>query len=327
MKRWLLLLLNLLSLALFGLIFWWSGPTEIWQQLRAGDPLWLFIACLFHGFVSLISGIRLRVVAESVAGRPLGTWQQFYRLNMIARAWGIVLPRTVSTLGGKAVGLRALNLSLRRSVWSVMVDNLFDVLLLAAVALPALPYLQNQISLTTYFLLYSLTCLFLGLALWWGSQPGRLDFLLRWLRRIPWLAEKLKLTEETAVSLLPPPTITLHRHSKPDLFAQYRSGFECLCCGASRGVNGRSPPLPRHLPHHPTQPHHRRCPWWSGHRRLHLGWPTCAIRPSRQHSHHLRHRPPHLRHPLRPHLGWCQHSAHHQAHKTSQPTQNRVSSR
>jgi uncharacterized membrane protein YbhN (UPF0104 family) len=90
-----------------------------------------------------------------------------------------------------------------------MVDNAMDVLFLTAVTLPAIPFLQSLIPKSTYFLLCGVSITILAVALWWGSQPGRLNFLLRWLQHFPWLARRLNLEGETAVALLPPPAITL----------------------------------------------------------------------------------------------------------------------
>jgi uncharacterized membrane protein YbhN (UPF0104 family) len=157
----------------------------------------------------MLSGWRLQQIAQALAGHKLASWRRFYHLTMTVRALGLVLPRSVSALGGKSVGLVAFGLSLRRSLWAVMVDNLLDVLLLTAVTLPALPFLQNKINISTYLLLYVLSVIVLAGVLWWGSQPGRLNFLLAWLQHWPWLARKLKLEGETAIALLPPPRVSL----------------------------------------------------------------------------------------------------------------------
>jgi uncharacterized membrane protein YbhN (UPF0104 family) len=182
------------------------------------------------GIVGWLSAVRLRVIAQATIGQELASQRRFYQLTMIARAWGVVLPRSVATIGGKAVGLRGIGLSLRRSLWVVLVDNLLDVLLLTAVTLPAIPFIQNLISLSTYFILYAICVGLLAIALWWGSQPGRLDFLWHWFSRIPWLAQRLKLDGETAVSLLPAPRATLYAYLLTILlnttlaFATYATG-------------------------------------------------------------------------------------------------------
>ena len=208
MKRWLHICLNLLSLVLFGFILWWGGP-EAWEQLLAGDWRWLLAGLLLHGSVGMMSGLRLQYVAQAMGQRNLASWRQFYRLTMSVRALGLILPRSVSALGGKSVGLMAFGLSLRQSLWTVMVDNAMDVLFLTAVTLPAIPFLQAKITTVTYLSLCGLALLILAAALWWSSQPGRLNFLLEWTQRLPWLAQKLKLEGETTVALLPPPAITL----------------------------------------------------------------------------------------------------------------------
>lgn len=133
MKRWLRLALQLLSLALFGLVLWLGGP-EAWQQVLAGDRGNILVSFLLIGSATMLSATRLRLIADSVAGRELAPWHRFYYLNMTARALGPVVPRSLSTLAGKSVALRALGISLRRSVWIVVMDNLFDLGLLCVMA-------------------------------------------------------------------------------------------------------------------------------------------------------------------------------------------------
>ena len=145
MKRWLQLTLQLLSLVLFGIILWLGGP-EAWQQLLAGDREDILAAFLLIGLASMLSATRLRLMAHSVAGQELASWRRFYYLNMTARALGLVVPRSLSTVAGKSVALRTLGVSLKRSVWIVLMDNLFDLGLLGVLAVPALFFLRGGVS-------------------------------------------------------------------------------------------------------------------------------------------------------------------------------------
>ncbi len=204
MKRWGIWLLNILSLLLFGLILWWGGA-EAWQQLLQADKTAVFVAFVLHGAAGMVSGWRLRQVTVGIAPQSHASWRQFYYVNMTARALGLVLPRGLSTLGGKSVGIRALGIPLQRSLWAVMVDNLFDVGLLLLVALPALLFLQGRIGAGVYGL-GALLVVGVGTAVvWWGAHPERLAFALHGIQRWPWLAQRLKLGEETAVILFPSP--------------------------------------------------------------------------------------------------------------------------
>jgi uncharacterized membrane protein YbhN (UPF0104 family) len=209
-KRWLLLALQLLSLAFFGLILW-SGGMETWQQVLSGAAGDILVAFLLGGAANMLSATRLRLVAHSVAGRELASWRRFYYLNMTARALGLVVPRSLSTLGGKSVALRALGVSLKRAVWTVMMDNLFDLVLLGVLAVPALFFLKGGVSPGGFIALALGLTLTLAGGLWWATVAGRRLPLSRWLGRVPWLASALHLDLESATSDLLPTRSTALR--------------------------------------------------------------------------------------------------------------------
>lgn len=201
MKRWLRLLLQLLSLLLFGLILWWAGP-DAWRQVLTGDLKHVLIAFLLLSAATVLSATRLQLVTHSIADRRLAPWQHFYYLNMTARAIGLVIPRSISTFAGKPVGLRSLGLSLKRSVWAVLVDNLFDLILLSVLAIPALLYLGAQISAHVALALTLGLVLALTGGLWWATNGDRLHRLFKWVERVPHLAKMLPNTSEKATELL-----------------------------------------------------------------------------------------------------------------------------
>ena len=204
MKRWIHILLNILSLALFGLILWWGGP-EAWLQIL--DSRWqdVLIACLLYGFAGMVSAWRLQVSAESLTGHWVAHWRQFFYVNMTARALGLVLPRALSSLGGKSVGLRAFGIPLTRSIWIVMVDNLFDVLVLGVLTFPALLLFRDLVSPLNYYLLALVIMIVLALLLWWGILTRWLIILLTWIHHVPWLSKRIKLDAKTAETILPAP--------------------------------------------------------------------------------------------------------------------------
>jgi uncharacterized membrane protein YbhN (UPF0104 family) len=208
-KRWLRLALQLLSLALFGLILW-SGGVETWQEVLTGDRGDILVAFLLGGVANTLSATRLRLVAHSVAGRELASWRRFYYLNMTARALGLVMPRGLSTVGGKSVALRALGVSFRRAVWIVMLDNLFDLMLLGVLAVPGLLFLNGKVSSGGFIALAFGLILALAGGLWWATAIGQRLPLAGWLGRVPWLASVLHLDPESAaVDLLPTRSIAM----------------------------------------------------------------------------------------------------------------------
>ena len=129
MRRWLRLGLQIISLALFGIVFLWGGP-EAWAQVANGDRSYILISFMLLGIAGMVAALRLKIIACSVTGKNLASWSRFYYLNMTIRAIGLVMPRSLSILGGKSVALSTLGISLRRSIWIILLNNAFDVLLL-----------------------------------------------------------------------------------------------------------------------------------------------------------------------------------------------------
>lgn len=203
LKRALRIALQLLSLLIFGLILWWAGP-EPWLQIVNSDWRLLVVGLLVYGVVSVISALRLRIVAQALVADEVSSRRRFFYLSMSARVLGLILPRGISTLGGKSVGLRALGISLRRSIWIVLVDNLFDILTLGLAALPAIFFLQNQIGALFFVGLTVVLWALLALVLWLVIASGRLAPFFSWIfARLPWLSRRLQLDERIVDHLFP----------------------------------------------------------------------------------------------------------------------------
>lgn len=205
MNRWVRLGLLVVSLLLFGLILWWAGP-ETWQVVLRGDRTYFFTALLIYGMAGVASSSRLHWLTKAVSERKNIPWRRIYIVNWTARALGLVLPRSVSTIGGKAVALKALGVPLRQAVWIVFIDNAFDLLLLGLWVLPAVWWLQKQTQTWVFWLVLVLMVMVAGLLVWWGTQPGRLEPFLRQVRRFPRLTKWLNLDEN---SFIPTPAYAL----------------------------------------------------------------------------------------------------------------------
>lgn len=194
MKHWLQWALLLLSFGLFGVIIWYAGP-EPWRQLLLANRSILLIAFCIHGSASMVAAARLRFLSHSVLGTQQPPWRRFYYLTMSARALGLILPRTVSAIGGKTVGLRAMGVPLKYAVWIIVMDNMFDVALLSFVAVPALLFMQGVVGVMLFLLLVPASIGLLAILSWWLLRNNRLERLLDWLRRYPWLARRLDFGE------------------------------------------------------------------------------------------------------------------------------------
>lgn len=201
------LLIHLLGLVLLVGIIWWGGP-EAWRQVSQGEPGPIFIAFLLTGIANMLSAVRLKLVVQAASPTTPLPWRRIYYLTMVANTAGLVLPRSVSTVGGKSVGLKAMGVSVRRSVSTVFVDNAFDLFLLTPLVLPGFLYLQGRISGGGFFLMAGVICLGLAAVLWWALDKQRLEKLalrlenpsrLRFLARLP-LAQGVRLLPGRPVS-------------------------------------------------------------------------------------------------------------------------------
>lgn len=206
MKRWLRLLLQVLSLVVFGLILWLAGP-DAWRQVIAGNPTHVLTAFLLLSTATVLSTVRLQLVVQSLAGQRIGSLRRFYYLSMVARAVGLVIPRSVSIFAGKPVALSALGLSLKRAVWAVLLDNLFDLVLLGVLAIPALLFLGARVSAQAALVLVLGSGLAVTAGLW--SVTGGVAFLrfIGWVERMSFLSAIFpRRAEKAAHPLLRRPT-------------------------------------------------------------------------------------------------------------------------
>ncbi len=197
MKKWVRLSLQILSLLLFVAILWWAGP-DAWLQMLHSNLQMLLLFFLVYGAAGVISATRFRLMTQSLTGKWCASWRQFYYLNWTARALGLVLPRSVSGVGGKAVGLKAYGVSLKYGVWIVVVDNMFDVLLLAAMCLPSILYFQGTLNAVGLFIGLGIMFVLLAAVVAWGTRTDRLWDILQ---RIPFLRSRLP--QEVSGRLLP----------------------------------------------------------------------------------------------------------------------------
>lgn len=207
LRKRLRLIIHILGLALLVLIIRWGGP-EAWREVSQGKPGPILVAFFLTGIANMLSAVRLQLVVRAASpGTPL-PWRRMYYLTMVANTAGLILPRSLSTVGGKSVGLKAMGVSVRRSVTTVFVDNAFDLFLLTPLTLPGFLYLQGRISGGLLLVIALVICLGLSAVLWLGLDKGRLERLarrlenpvrLRFLARLP-LAQGVRILPERPVS-------------------------------------------------------------------------------------------------------------------------------
>ena len=95
MKRGLRIAFQILSLLLFAIIIWWAGEDAATAVLQ-GDRQSILLALLLYGVAGVASASRLQVVAHGIHKKKVASWRQYFQVNWVARAFGLVLPRTLS---------------------------------------------------------------------------------------------------------------------------------------------------------------------------------------------------------------------------------------
>jgi uncharacterized membrane protein YbhN (UPF0104 family) len=176
-KYWLRLTLQLVSLAVFG-FFLWQGGADVWRHILSGDLQDVLMAFALLGMAGMLAATRLRLLSRAVTGHNLASWRSFYHLNMTTRAVGLVVPRSLSTFAGKPVALRALGMSIKYAIWTVLLDNALDLLLLCTWVIPGLLLLQNRISIRETIALTIGLTLLLAVAVWWATAANRFSSLV-----------------------------------------------------------------------------------------------------------------------------------------------------
>lgn len=185
-RHWLRVTLQLLSLVLLGLLLWLGGM-DVWQNILSGDPKDILMAFALLGAASMLAATRLQLISRAITGKDSASWRRFYHLSMTTRAAGLVVPRSLSTFAGKPVGLRGMGLSIKRAVWTVIVDNVLDLLVVGTWLIPSLFILQHGISVHAVTALTAVSTLLLVAGLWWATGAERFSPLVRLLKRVPWL--------------------------------------------------------------------------------------------------------------------------------------------
>ncbi|MCB0013216.1 MAG: flippase-like domain-containing protein, partial [Anaerolineales bacterium] len=209
MKRWVQVVLILLGIAIFIYILWQSGPDGV-AAVLAGDWRYLLLALLATGLAQMISGWRLQVALAAVTGlddvaaRRRWPWRATYHVTLTAQLMGMVVPRLLSTFGGKAAALKAYQTDLRESVPAVLLDNIFDILVMAPLMAPGFLFATGVLNVFGLYAGYGAILLLLLPLLSW--RPAEAVWLprLAYLERVPWLGSRLHVLLARLLIVWPP---------------------------------------------------------------------------------------------------------------------------
>ncbi|MBP7999953.1 MAG: flippase-like domain-containing protein [Chloroflexi bacterium] len=209
MKRWLNLLLQVVSVILFILIVWLGGE-QPWREVMAGDIRLVAAAFLLSGFSQLILGFRLQQLTRAINGPTPADWRDYFQVTMTSRGMSLILPRGVSIFGVKSVALKALGVPLVRAVWIVFVDKAYDLGYLTLIGIPGVFYLRGELTSSQFlFLAISLT-LIAAAVLWWSIHQGILRRVVDGLGKLPKIGRLFRSGEESGGALLPTETAGLY---------------------------------------------------------------------------------------------------------------------
>jgi len=204
LASWLQIAVQVGSLILIGALIW-THKERIWGQLTGGNPYLIGVAFLLIGTVTVLSATRIRVLANAFieANGPFVSWRRYYYLNTGTRAAALFIPRSLSTIGGKSVGLRTLGFPLARSLWIVFLDNAFDLGLLGLLVIPSLLAIQGTLNWTGLAVVTILLVAGLALAVWEIEDIEWLETEFKKLLHHPWIQKHVRVDPEAAPSLLP----------------------------------------------------------------------------------------------------------------------------
>lgn len=151
------------GLILFAVIIWLGGGLDSLHQLTQ-----IQIAPLLLGFLATIGinasvAFRWGTLANTLAGRRVTGWFEYFHYFVIGGALGFVLPKDLPDIGGRALWLNQRHdLPLTQASASVVLDRLFDLLSSAAFALAAIPFFVGFVDAVTGLLLMGAAVLIVG---------------------------------------------------------------------------------------------------------------------------------------------------------------------
>lgn len=196
-KRWLKHLLSLaLGLVLVGLLVR-VGGTESLREIEHLRPLPLLGALLLTvGITGSIAG-RWGLFANMLGNRHVATWAEYYHYFIVSRALGLVLPKDLTDLGGRAVVLNRFHgLSLTHSSAAVLLDRLSDLGTAVIFFLTVLPFWFGWLSSIQAVALLIGVAVAIGVSLFAGyrwlivAADWTFNSGTHWLTRLPVLRKR-----------------------------------------------------------------------------------------------------------------------------------------
>lgn len=189
--------INLAGILVFGLILYLGGA-EAWQQIIDGDWRYVLAALGVTLLWNMVAAYRWSLIADRVIGHKVCAYRYYFTYQMLGMLIGQVVPITIGMLGARPVALSlSQQVPLRRSVLSVLLDKLFDLILALLLFTPVALYLVGWIERPLAFtLMGGIVLLGVLLMAWQYERAVRLmarvgSRLARPLGRVPVVGRRL----------------------------------------------------------------------------------------------------------------------------------------
>jgi uncharacterized membrane protein YbhN (UPF0104 family) len=127
-------------------LFLFLGDTSQLGRLSGVSWPWLGLLLLATSGHVLSSGLRWRTIAISTLGRSDLPLSKFIHYFLLGRVLGFVLPAEAADVGVRTMALkRSRQFSLAGAAYTVLLDRLFDLVVLLCLVVPALLHLAGRL--------------------------------------------------------------------------------------------------------------------------------------------------------------------------------------
>jgi uncharacterized membrane protein YbhN (UPF0104 family) len=160
------------GLILFAVIMWIGGGLEGLRQLAQVQLFPLVLALLATIGINGSVAFRWGTLANTIAGRKVAGWFEYFHYFVIGGALGFILPKDLPDIGGRALWLNQRHaMPLSQSSASVVLDRLFDLMGSAGFVIAAVPFFLKLTDTPTTLMLMGVLALLMGLALTLAYRP------------------------------------------------------------------------------------------------------------------------------------------------------------
>jgi uncharacterized protein (TIRG00374 family) len=135
-----------LGLALFAALVYLGGGDSL-DKIVHPHPIWALGSLISVALMVYIFAFRWKIMAEAIAERSVAPSDQFFFYAISSLALGVLAPQTISVIVVRATALVQFGrMTLKRSVFSVLFDKLFDAFYMTIFVWPTLLFLADLVT-------------------------------------------------------------------------------------------------------------------------------------------------------------------------------------